>query len=125
MTTYSIQFTNNYSDPGENQDYAFFSDIPVVSSTSQATQIYSNVFLAKTLAQGANWNIDITKNYYACWSLFPASIPFTLTHILGCGTAAQQLAPGVKVSVGMGKLATLGTLDAPGCEFVATSGSPL
>jgi len=100
MTTYSIYFTNNYSGPGENQDYALFCDVPTVSSSTGGSTPYSNVFLSKKLASTASWDITITKNYLA-W----------------CGTSSEQLSPGVSVTVGMSKLATLGTTDAPGSTF--------
>ena len=68
MTTYSIFFTNNYSTGNNTQDYAFFQDVPNVTTSTGGVKVYSNVFLSTTLASGANWNIDITKNYYACKS---------------------------------------------------------
>jgi len=109
MTTYGIYFTNNYSAPGENQDYALFCDVPIVSSSSGSSTPYSNVFLSKKLANSAHWDISITKNYMA-W----------------CGTSAEQLAPGVSVTVGMSKVATLGTTDSPGSTFAMynNDGSP-
>jgi hypothetical protein len=66
MTTYSIYFTNQYSEPGESNDYALFCDVPEVSSDSTAAKPYSNVFMTKSLAKDANWDISITKEYYAC-----------------------------------------------------------
>ncbi|KAJ6119137.1 hypothetical protein N7523_003417 [Penicillium sp. IBT 18751x] len=109
MTTYSIYFTNEYSKPGESQDYALFCDVPAVSSSTSAPAAYSNVFMAKNLARDANWDITLAKNYFA-WS----------------GTAVQEIAPGVRVSVGMSKPAILGTDKAPGSTFTMynNSGSP-
>jgi hypothetical protein len=71
MTTYGIYFTNLYSELGENQDYAFFCDLPTVTSTTGNPTAYSNVFLSKTLARDAYWDISITKNYYACQFILP------------------------------------------------------
>lgn len=66
MTSYNIYFTNQYSEPGQSNDYALFCDVPEVSSDSGAITPYSNVFMTKSLAKDTNWDITITKQYFAC-----------------------------------------------------------
>jgi len=98
MTTYNIYFQNDY---GETQTYAFFTELPKVSSNVGNPKVFTNVWISKKVSgNGGNVSIKTTSNFDA-W----------------CGTAPKSIAPGVVVSQGNSLLATLGTNDAPGSTF--------
>jgi hypothetical protein len=61
MTTYSIYFENNSK---RKQNYAFFCEEPIVGSSG--AEVYSNIFLTENVEQDGNWEIDVTKTYFAC-----------------------------------------------------------
>ena len=66
MTTYSIYFENQSE---STQNYALFSEVPKISSNVGSPIAYSNVFHSWSVANDGNWSIEITKTYYACWSI--------------------------------------------------------
>lgn len=115
MTTYHIYFVNRTK---IKQNYGLFSEVPQLTGNTGGGPVYGNIFLSANLETDGDWAIGITKTYYACGlpKIFYSSSALT-DRFLGCGNLPQQLAPGVSVSTGNGKLATLGTDTAPGCKF--------
>jgi hypothetical protein len=107
MPTYSIYFTNNYSDPGQSQDYAFFCDAPTVTSTAGTVTTYSNTFLTSKLVAGQNWNIDIAKTFYGCTSAipFPLTVSLHYYRVWYCSQATGSRSRGV---TGHGKSRSVG-----------------
>ncbi|KAK5945341.1 hypothetical protein PMZ80_002545 [Knufia obscura] len=109
MATCNIFFVNKYSQPGQYQDYSFFSDLPKVAPNPTGAPIHSNVFQSTTLTRNEDWSIGMTSTHYA-W----------------CGTTDKKLAANAKIDRSMSKLAALGNESAPGStlKMINKAGSP-
>lgn len=100
MNQYSIKVVNN---SGDQQTYALFSEVPVVTGKVQG-KIWQNVFAIARTPNGDNGNFDIFKQFYAL-----------------CGSSDGKPADGVVVSVSGTKDVTLGSSKADGTAVKGSS----
>lgn len=126
-TTYKIYFSN-FS--GFNNNFAFFSDSPIVVNNG-GSPVYGNIVASQYVPADngdTTFEIDVTKTYYACRSSSSCFFAFSPTnsHIFPgtsiCKVDTSTL-PGrnVETKISNSKLATLGTPGSPGSNEVLTS----
>ena len=62
-TTYRIIFENQH---GEDGDYAFFTQKPIVDDNPNDPSCFTNIWIAEPVANEANLTIETTTQFYAC-----------------------------------------------------------
>jgi hypothetical protein len=63
MPEYKIKIANK---SGSDSQFGIFTAPPVVNDVTNDPNVFTNVWLSKSVASGAEWETEAVVNFYAC-----------------------------------------------------------